>query len=132
VPQDRLVYRALTKRGHVCHGGFVDGGTVSDTIPKRVRISEPDGRGSTIDLPLPPPSGRWLPRIKFLIVAAVDSGRLSMPEACKLYGLTSEELLSWRSSFNRHGYHALQATRVQKYRPTAARRLGRARRAFRQ
>jgi Protein of unknown function (DUF1153) len=74
----------------------------------------------TVDGPLlPPASGRWLPRRKFEVVAAVERGLLSIQEACQLYGLTVEEFLSWQNSIRRHGYKALKATDLQKYRPNA-------------
>jgi Protein of unknown function (DUF1153) len=103
---------------------------VPDTISKRRRRGAPDDRRLTVDLPLLPRSGRWLPHLKFLIVAAVDRGLLSMPEACKRYGLTTEEFVAWRYSVRRHGSDALKVTRTQKYRPTAMRRQMRRRRAL--
>jgi Protein of unknown function (DUF1153) len=127
--RSKVVNRQLTNKGTCCPGGFRDGGTLPDTISKRLRSGAPNDRRLTVDLPPPPRSGRWLPRLKFLIVAAVDSGQLSMPEACKLYGLTSEEFIAWRYSVCRHGSDALKVTLVQKYRPTAMRRQMRRRRA---
>jgi transposase-like protein len=93
---------------------------VADTKNKPRRIVRSDGRHLTVNgLLLPPESGRWSPRLKFEVVAAVERGLLSTHEACQLYGLTVEELLSWQNSLQRHGYDALKTTQVQKYRPSA-------------
>jgi hypothetical protein len=93
---------------------------VADTIKKRGAYVRSDGRRLTVNgLLSPPQSGRWSPRVKFEIVASVESGSLSTHEACQLYGLTIEEFLSWQTSLQRHGYNALKTTQVQKYRPNA-------------
>lgn len=76
----------------------------------------PDGRKLTrSDLP-PANTDRWVARRKAVVVAAVDFGLLDSEEACKLYGLSEEELELWRSTVERHGAAALRVTAIQKYR----------------
>lgn len=61
---------------------------------------------------LPPPTiKRWVPHTKADIVMAVGSGLISALEACKRYGLTPEELLSWTTAYAQHGMDGLRATR---------------------
>jgi Protein of unknown function (DUF1153) len=89
---------------------------VTDTIPRRVRIVGPDGRHVTFgDLP-PATTKRWVVRRKAEVVAAVSGGVLSIEEACKLYGLTAEELHGWQCAIYRYGYNGLRVTRIQQYR----------------
>jgi hypothetical protein len=70
---------------------------------------------SLADLP-PPDTKRWVASRKAAVVAAVDQGLLADEEACARYGLTSEELASWRSALDEHGVGALRTTRLQLYR----------------
>ncbi|MED5547133.1 MULTISPECIES: DUF1153 domain-containing protein [Novosphingobium] len=66
---------------------------------------------------LPPANtSRWVVRRKAEVVAAVNGGLLTIPEACERYGLTLEELASWQRSIEREGMAGLRATRVQHYR----------------
>ena len=67
------------------------------------------------DLP-PADTKRWVVRRKAAVVAAVREAVLSEAEALKRYGLSAEELASWRESLEKHGVPALYATRVQLYR----------------
>ncbi len=67
------------------------------------------------DLP-PPNTKRWVVRRKAAVVAAVRSGGITIEEACRIYQLTEEELLSWERAFEVHGLPGLRATRVQQYR----------------
>jgi hypothetical protein len=53
---------------------------------------------------LPPPSiPRWTQRRKVEIVAAVESGLISLDVACRRYNLTSEEFASWQRLFEKLG-----------------------------
>jgi hypothetical protein len=55
---------------------------------------------NTADLDLPPPTTiRWVPRRKAQVVAAVLAGALSVPEACRRYGLSPEELREWERHY---------------------------------
>ncbi|MEM8755780.1 MAG: DUF1153 domain-containing protein [Pseudomonadota bacterium] len=66
---------------------------------------------------LPPAdTKRWVARRKAAVVAAIEAGAISADEACARYGLSDEELSSWRESVARHGVPALFATRLKHYR----------------
>jgi len=67
------------------------------------------------DLP-PPNTKRWVVRRKAAVVAAVRRGRLTIEEACRVYQLSEEELLSWDRAFELHGLAGLRTTRIQQYR----------------
>jgi transposase-like protein len=55
-------------------------------------------------------------RRKAAVVAAVRAGEITIEEACRVYQLSQEELLSWQRAFETHGLAGLRATRVQQYR----------------
>ncbi|MEM1265869.1 MAG: DUF1153 domain-containing protein [Pseudomonadota bacterium] len=81
-----------------------------------VFVTMPDGtKMSRADLP-PPDTTRWVARRKAAVVNAVNAGLIQEQEACDLYGLSAEELNSWRIALQTHGARALKATSVQKYR----------------
>ena len=67
------------------------------------------------DLP-PVDTKRWVASRKAAVVAAIRERLLSEEEACKRYGLSREELESWRTALDEHGVGALRATRLQLYR----------------
>jgi transposase-like protein len=78
---------------------------------------------------LPPANTRrWVVRRKAAVVAAVQSGKITIEEACRRYELTEEEFRSWQRDFARHGLPGLRATRVQQYRPPPKQRPRRPRR----
>ena len=68
-----------------------------------------------LELPAPE-TMRWIARRKAEVVAAVNSGVLTLEDACARYSLTAEELLSWQRRFSRHGVAGLRSTRTQVYR----------------
>jgi transposase-like protein len=68
------------------------------------------------DLP-PANTRRWVIRRKAAVVAAVQSGKITLEEACRRYQLTEEEFLSWQRAYQTHGLAGLRATRIQQYRP---------------
>jgi transposase-like protein len=68
-----------------------------------------------VDLP-PPNTKRWVVRRKAAVLAAVRSGAITVEEACRRYGLSEEEFLSWQRAFDSHGLAGLRATRLQAYR----------------
>lgn len=90
---------------------------MTDQVRPRVKyVIGPDGSPLTIaDLP-PPDTQRWVIRRKAEVVAAVRGGLLSLEEACSRYTLTTEELLNWQQSIDRHGLAGLRTTRIQHYR----------------
>jgi transposase-like protein len=78
---------------------------------------------------LPPASTRrWVVRRKAAVVAAVQSGKITLEEACQRYQLTEEEFRSWQRAYEAHGLPGLRATRLQQYRSPRSPRPGRPRR----
>jgi hypothetical protein len=76
----------------------------------------PDGsRMTRSDLP-PRDTVRWVARRKAAVVRAVHHGLISNEEACALYGLSPEELESWKYATTRFGEGALRVTALKKYR----------------
>jgi transposase-like protein len=69
-----------------------------------------------------PNTKRWVVRRKAAVVAAVRSGAITIQEACRLYQLSEEELLSWQRAFEIHGLVGLRTTRIQQYRPSRSAR----------
>jgi transposase-like protein len=66
---------------------------------------------------LPPPdTRRWVVRRKAAVVAAVQSGKITIEEACRRYNLSEEEFRAWQRAFEAHGLPGLRATRLQQYR----------------
>lgn len=66
---------------------------------------------------LPPrETTRWVVRRKAEVVAAVNSGLLSVREACDRYSLSLEELASWQRSVDREGMLGLTRRSVQQHR----------------
>ena len=82
---------------------------------------------SMADLP-PANTKRWVVRRKAAVVAAVQSGKITIEEACRRYQLTEEEFRSWQRAYQSHGLAGLRATRVQQYRPASLPRPRRPRR----
>jgi transposase-like protein len=61
------------------------------------------------------------------VVAAVESGELTIEEACRRHRLSEEEFRAWQRVYEAHGLAGLRATRMQQYRvpprrPTRPRR----------
>jgi transposase-like protein len=78
---------------------------------------------------LPPANTRrWVVRRKAAVVAAVQSGKITLEEACQRYQLTEEEFRSWQRAYEAHGLPGLRATRLQQYRSPHSPRPGRPRR----
>lgn len=73
-----------------------------------------------VDLP-PPNTKRWVVRRKAAVLAAVRSGAITLEDACRRYGLTEEEFLSWQRAFDAHGLPGLRTTRLQAYRGARSR-----------
>jgi len=79
-------------------------------------VTLPDGTIMTkADLPVPD-TRRWVASRKAAVVRAITYGLMGEDEACKAYGLSGEELASWRKAVDRHGEAALKATALQRYR----------------
>ena len=78
---------------------------------------------------LPPANTRrWVVRRKAAVVAAVQSGKITLEEACQRYQLTEEEFRSWQRAYEAHGLPGLRATRLQQYRSPRSPQPGRPRR----
>ncbi|TDT77660.1 uncharacterized protein DUF1153 [Litoreibacter halocynthiae] len=89
-----------------------------ETGPRMVTLQD----GSTMsraDLP-DRTTRRWVASRKALVVRAVEATLISEDEACELYGLSEEELESWRNAVADHGVKALRATSLQNYRQNTA------------
>ena len=77
---------------------------------------------------LPPPNTRrWVIRRKAAVVVAVSSGMITIEQACQVYQLTEEELLSWKHAYETHGLAGMRTTRIRQYRPRRSRRVPRPR-----
>ena len=78
---------------------------------------------------LPPANTRrWVVRRKAAVVAAVQSGKITLEEACQRYQLTEEEFRSWQRAYEAHGLPGLRDTRLQQYRSPRSPQPGRLRR----
>lgn len=75
-------------------------------------------RQKTSPSPALPPRNtqRWVKSKKLAVLMAIDNGTLCENEACERYGLSEEELHSWRNLVNSFGPDALRATHIQSYR----------------
>ena len=78
---------------------------------------------------LPPANTRrWVVRRKAAVVAAVQSGKITLEEALRRYQLTEAEFREWQRAFEAHGLPGLRATRLQQYRSRPQHRPRRPRR----
>lgn len=74
---------------------------------------------------LPPPGiTRWVIHRKAQVVAAVQTGALSLEEVCARYSVSVEEFEGWQRTLQRHGVYGLRTTRSQIYRNGDAKRNG--------
>jgi len=89
---------------------------LEDVRPDHV-IGPDGGRLTRADLPSPR-TRRWVASRKAAVVAAVNGGLVSEDEAMETWGLSEEELDSWRSAVSTHGVNALRTTALQRYRST--------------
>lgn len=59
---------------------------------------------------LPPvTTKRWVARRKAAVIAAVQAGALTMAEACRRYGLSSQEFAEWERHYEAEGLPGLRA-----------------------
>lgn len=66
---------------------------------------------------LPPPdTKRWVKSRKVAVIQAIETGFLTIQEACQRYGLSEEELHSWRHLLTTYGPEALRTTHLKRYR----------------
>jgi transposase-like protein len=78
-------------------------------------MAQPLREASMTNLP-PADTRRWVVRRKAAVVAAVQSGKITIEEACRRYNLSEEEFRAWQRAFEAHGLPGLRATRLQQYR----------------
>jgi hypothetical protein len=75
----------------------------------------PDGVPLTpSDLP-PTNTTRWVIRRKAVVVGAVESGMISLDDACLRYSLSVEELTAWRQALKEFGPAGLKTTKTHQY-----------------
>jgi hypothetical protein len=78
-------------------------------IKRADQIVGPDGSMfGAADLP-PKNLKRWVARRKADIVAAVEGGLLTEPEACARYNISREEFWAWRGAYESDGVAGLRA-----------------------
>ncbi len=101
----------------------LESGVMDDTaLPAPAASSEatPVSRGpapAMRKIPLPAPgTQRWVVRRKAAVVEAVKTGQLALDDACRLYGLSTEEFQGWQRLIERHGTRGLRVTRLKDYR----------------
>ena len=75
---------------------------------------------SISELPAPD-TIRWTIKRKAAVVAGVRKGLIGMEDACKRYGISTEEFLSWQRLIDSHGLRGLRVTRIQEYRQSSKR-----------
>ena len=96
-----------------------EAGLPASQAPRDETLSRESLAAPPLMASLPPPNTkRWVVRRKAAVIAAVRSGAITIEEACRVYQLSEEELLSWERAFEVHGLPGLRATRVQQYRRT--------------
>ncbi len=87
------------------------------TIATKDITVPPEGDKSLQRIDLPSPNTkRWVARRKAQVVYAVQSGVISLTDACERYSLSVEEFLCWQRAIENNGVPGLRATRLQKYR----------------
>ena len=67
----------------------------------------PDGDVLTMENLPPPNLKRWVARRKAEVIAAINGGLLTMPQACTRYALSVEELLEWQRHYEAEGLEGL-------------------------
>jgi hypothetical protein len=92
-------------------------GVVNSTESNGTPAPKRNGRHRVADDELPAPgTRRWVIRRKAQVVAAVQSGRMSLEDVVKIYAISVEEFLVWQAMIERHGIYGLRSTRSQIYR----------------
>ena len=57
---------------------------------------------------------RWVMRRKMEVLTAIRFGLVNIEDACARYGISMEELISWKSAFDRFGPVGLHALRLRR------------------
>jgi len=71
----------------------------------------PNGDVLTVKNLPPPDIGRWVPRRKAEVIAAVSGGLMSLSDACNRYRISREEFHSWVTAYEEDGLPGLRAQR---------------------
>ncbi len=66
---------------------------------------------------------RWMAWKKARVLAAIQTGALSLEEACRRYVLTAEEVQTWHESFAADGVDGLKMRRLAERRTSARRKV---------
>lgn len=74
------------------------------------RIIGPEGRNLTRDNLPPPDTTRWVASRKAQVVAAVDSGLLTIEQVMARYNLSYEEFAGWQHAMSKAGVAGLRVT----------------------
>jgi hypothetical protein len=83
------------------------------------QVIGPDGDVLTWSKLPPKDTKRWVPRRKAEVIAAVQGGLISMPEACARYEISNEEFCAWLRAYERHGLAGLRARNIREAEPAA-------------
>ncbi len=78
---------------------------------QQIRLATPQES----DIP-PQNTTRWVKSRKLAVIKAIKSGYFTEEKACLYYGLSEEELESWKRMVENHGPDALRATHLKRYR----------------
>lgn len=93
------------------------------TNSRPLRIIGPNSEILTRETMPPPGTTRWVASRKAQVVAAVESGLMTLDEVMHRYSLSLEEFYSWQRAMDRAGVKGLRVAWAQEDR--AARRQGR-------
>jgi hypothetical protein len=63
---------------------------------------------------------RWTARRKAEVVIAVETGILSLNEACERYIISPEEFFAWKTDYAQEGMESLRCNALKRQRETAA------------
>lgn len=77
------------------------------------RIVGPNTSVFTIDMLPPAGTTRWVAKRKAEVVAAVESGMISLDEVMERYALSLEEYCSWQRAMQRSGVEGLKVSASQ-------------------
>lgn len=80
------------------------------------RIVGPNTSVLTRDMLPPAGTTRWVAKRKAEVVAAVESGMISLDEVMERYALSLEEFCSWQRAMARAGVEGLKAGSVRMHR----------------
>jgi len=85
-------------------------------VKRAYSVTLPDGSELTRDDLPSPTTRRWVASRKAAVAKAVAFGLMEAEEACRVYGLSQEELDTWLQAISRHDEAALKATTIRRFR----------------